>query len=114
MDDPDLFTHADERERAKAARDAGMDTVEENAGLWMDAAFSVIHKLPSGWTGIFEDIRLLIRDAIGNPHHHNAYGALSNKVIRAHLLEPTGSYRHMRTERSHARRTPVYRRTVVR
>ena len=91
-----------------------MGLVEENESeRWLAGAIGVIRNLPTGWQGTGERMRLMIAQACGHPHHHNVYGALVNKAIKAELIEPTGEHRHMETMRSHARKTPVYRRTSL-
>jgi len=98
-------------EPAKEQRNLAINQVAENAGDWIDQALSAMRFLSKRreWTG--EDIRLTLTDTVGHPHHHNAWGALINRAIRAKLIHPTGQYVPMKTGKSHARRTPVYRRS---
>ena len=101
----DLF---DADESAKLARDAALRRVADNGGPWHGRALSALVLL-KGYEGTFEDIRLtLIRKGLPNPHHHNAWGALSKAAEDQHILVPTGKFRHMQTTKSHARRTAVY------
>lgn len=99
-DQPDLFA-------ARTARDAALEQVAENSGVFMQDAYRAILRLPRGrYTG--EDIRLNVEGQGISPHHHNAWGALCAKCVRDGVLKPTGAYVPMKTRKSHARRTPVY------
>lgn len=95
---------------SKSARDAALNQVEENAGNFTVAALDAIASIPSGSIMTGEDIRRAVSNAGIRPHHHNAWGALINIGIKRKLIEPTGDYVHMSDIKSHARRTPVYRR----
>jgi len=98
----DMFT-------AKEAKTNALQRVADNSWPWIDRAKNRMLVLSSRreWTG--EDIRLAIEEQIGKPHHHNAWGALISSAIRDKLIIPTGKYVAMRTVKSHARKTPVYR-----
>tara|TARA_R110000824_G_scaffold106438_3_gene251503 strand:+ start:5606 stop:5983 length:378 start_codon:yes stop_codon:yes gene_type:complete len=103
----DLF----EADSAKSLRDEGLLTVYQNAKPWFDAAFKALLEMRSDpclptFTG--EDLRLQIRKKIGNPHHHNAWGALIMKAVRRGVIINTGKYVSMTAPSSHARRNPVY------
>ena len=103
----DLF----EADIAKSRRDAGLLTVDENAKPWSDIAFEALLGMRSETdlsTFTAEHIRLQIEKKIGNPHHHNAWGALIMKAVKRGIIINTGEYVPMKTPRSHARRTPVY------
>lgn len=93
--------------RSREVRDEGMARVEANSEDWGERAFSILldlkRRIPEG-TATGEDIRYVIAGEIGNPPHHNAWGALINQ---GRLLK-TGKYAQMRDIRSHARSTPVY------
>lgn len=102
-DQPDLFG-------AKGERDENLDRVLANAGMWSKLALDAIARLPEGSQASGEDIRLWLTPIIGPPHHHNAWGALIMVAVKHKLLRDIGST-HMRTERSHARKTTLYRRT---
>ncbi len=96
----DLFTAAD-------ARDEGIDIVSNNALSWFDQAASYISQM-NAWTGTGEDMRMLITQVIGEPHHHNAWGAMIMAAVRKGDLIKTGEMRKMVGDKSHARMTPVY------
>jgi len=93
--------------QADLFRNEGLHRVRQNSGEWFLAAMKAVERLPSGeYTG--EDVRLAIEPHVGNPHHHNAHGALIAQAVRRRILHPTGRWRKMRTAKSHARRTMIY------
>jgi len=98
-------------EPAKEQKNLAIKQVADNAGDWMHQALSAMRFLSKRrqWTG--EDIRLILEMTVGRPHHHNAWGALVNRAIQEKLIIPTGRYVPMKTGKSHARKTPVYRRS---
>jgi len=93
---------------AKQARDSALDQVSGNTGEWMHKALFAISIIDTEFELTGEDIRLRIADRVGNPHHHNAWGALIKAAIKQKLITPTGKQRAMQTVKSHARSTPVY------
>jgi len=92
---------------AKQSRDKAFGQVLSNAASWVDLALETIPSISGEVTG--EDIRNTIEKIIGEPHHHNTWGAVINTAIKRGLLFRTGEYRQMCGPKSHARRTPVYR-----
>ena len=91
-------------------RDKGLDTVSKPK--WINTAvdkFQAIKTdLPCNFTG--EDVRLKLIDAgLEPPYHHNAWGAFTMKLVRGDFIEPTGDFRSMKTRKSHARITRIYR-----
>lgn len=99
-----------DKQMALFERDEALAEVEANehlVGNWWNDALDVINGLPAGYyTG--EDIRLLIEDSIGQPHHHNTYGALIRTAKKQGLISHTGQYKQMRTKKSHGRINPLY------
>lgn len=96
---------------AEEARDEGIRRVTKPNEEWMAEG---IHKLSqlsgSGveWTG--EDMRMWLREAgLSEPTHHNAWGALIKKAVSKQLIADTGHTRNLKTEKSHARRSPIWR-----
>ncbi len=92
-------------------RDEGIAKVSEHNESWMDLCIREVTS--PGWiddrinfTG--EDIRFRLIGSIGYPDHSNAWGALINTLVKRKIIKPTGEYRAMRDDSSHARRTPVY------
>lgn len=97
------------RTEGQAARDAALAGVlQEEQALWKDSAYASIRTLlPCVMTG--EEIRLSVTDEIGVPHHYNVWGAIINGALQQGLICAMGETGRMRTRRSHARRTPLYR-----
>jgi hypothetical protein len=93
---------------AKAARDAALAQVSDNAGDFTATVRRLVCRMPSGLQLTGEDIRLECEARGIVPHHHNAWGATINSMVRGRILAQTGKHKSMRTKKSHARRTPVY------
>ncbi len=91
-------------------RDEGIANVTEHNEKWMDLC--VMKMEQSKWLGdgtfIGEDVRHYCEYSVGCANHPNAYGALINTLLKRKIIKPTGQYRKMKDDRSHARRTPVY------
>jgi hypothetical protein len=98
----------------KAARDEGMKRAVRGGGDWWQAALAVVHGLPAGWEGKFEDLTRLVRKTIGPPpKSSNIFGALANAAMRRQWLVKTGKRQHMEKTTSHSRITDVLRRTLL-
>jgi hypothetical protein len=106
-----LFNYPD-KTLGEKLRDEGISTVSANAGSWMDMAMLVVKHLPHEWTGMGEDIRVIVCDRIGPPHHQNAWGALTRMARDKQHIERTGEMRKPRDPSSHARMTQVYRKVA--
>lgn len=106
----DLDTAGGTFNPAKEARDAVLARVAQNSAPWIEQAVGAFRAsaMPDEFTG--EMIRGVVEKAIGQPHHHNAWGALTMTLARRKLIEATGAYTAMRSARSHARSTRLYRR----
>ena len=103
----DLFEN---NSSAKMERDRALAIVRANGGDWHAKATVALTLIDNGWTGTAEDIRIrLVMKGLEKPHHHNAWGAWVRAMVTAKRLVPTGEFRHMKTNKSHARRTSVYR-----
>jgi hypothetical protein len=102
----DLFDYT----ASKAARDAGMALVLEPNVLFKDLYFTFVLHLPNGWIGTNEDIRRAWPSNYPHPHHHNAWGACANAVIRRGLLIHIDEQVHMTAKKAHARRTHLMQR----
>jgi hypothetical protein len=101
----------------KAARDEGLKRAARGGGDWWLAALALVHGLPAGWEGKFEDLTRLVRKTIGPPpppKSNNIFGALANAAMRRKWLVKTGKRQHMERTTSHARITDVLRRTFLR
>lgn len=104
---------------AAARRDAVLNAIKAREQTWFTRAFVLAaerlkHRKGKEMTG--EDIRLLIDDgaqelpgdAYRNPGPH-VWGALVRELMRDGFIVPTRNWIPMRTPRSHARLTRVYR-----
>lgn len=93
---------------AAARRDTALAQVAEGAGpSFLERVREVLAGMDQPeFTG--EDLRVQCVEAGVEPHHHNAWGATINTLVRSGQLVPTGDYAAMRTSKSHARRTPIY------
>ena len=100
--------------RAKRARDDGMERARIKNRKWLVRAMDQVRELDESveWTG--EGIRLHIRELVGDPSHHNLWGVLVRDAIEKGLLERTGKWTNMELESSHARCNPVYKITASR
>ena len=89
-------------------RDEGIAKVSDHNGAWLDLCVNEVSK--SYYEGEFtgEDLRFRLLGSIGHPGHSNAWGALINTLVRRKIIKPTGEYRAMKDDSSHARKTPVY------
>jgi hypothetical protein len=105
MTQTDLLTGYEARE----ARDEALARVKSNGGNWRDIAISAL-SLISGFEGTAEDIRIRLQlKGLRPPHHHNAWGEMIKAALHQNMIVATGERRQMRTRKSHARVTPVYR-----
>jgi hypothetical protein len=97
---------------AQSARDEAIDRVSVNAGPWLPIAIGYIARITE-WEGTAEDLRLkLIDSGCPFPHHHNAWGALIMAAVKRGMLQATGRMAKMKTPKSHARKSSVYRRAA--
>jgi hypothetical protein len=95
---------------SRTARDQGLAQVSGNASSFMSRGIAYIrdHLPPGDYTS--EDINARLVIAGIDPHTPKAYGALTSHAVRLGLLQDTGRVRQMKKYKSHARRTPVWRR----
>jgi hypothetical protein len=95
-------------DEAVVRRNRALRQVSEHAGSeFTDAVTSVVATLRGEWTG--EQIRIHC-EAVGViPHHHNAWGAVVNALLRNKVLIDTGRVTRMRGPKSNARKTTIYR-----
>jgi hypothetical protein len=99
----DLFQAAD----ARRARDLAIAKVSASSSDFIAAGLLFISRLQGEYTG--EEIRLAMQEQAIVPPTPNAMGALIKTAAKRGLIVPTGTYRQMETERSHARETRVWR-----
>ena len=96
---------------SRGRRDEGMDRVLQGEERFVDQIFYLITRLPVGWIGIGEDIRILANElGVPEPHHPNCWGAAINIAVKAGLLQRTNRTRQMTLARSHARSSIEYER----
>jgi hypothetical protein len=96
---------------AKQARDAAVKKVSDNSGDWISHGLALLGRLPRGYVGIGEEIRLRLTEmGLAAPHHHNAWGALILHGVKRGILRGTGRIGHMKMEKSHARKSEIYER----
>jgi hypothetical protein len=97
---------------SRRLRDEGIEQVAKNSMQWHDKAMlasTVIRdRKKVGEPFIAEDLRGPISELIGEPHHHNCWGALVMALNRSRLIIKTGTYRQMALKSSHARITAEY------
>lgn len=99
---------------SRMARDKAIASVEANNVRWVDkaaSAFEAIFRIDGpSFTG--EQVRVQVAACGLKPSHHNAWGALMNKLLRSGRITSTGEYGQMSDVRSHARKTPFYMRVA--
>ena len=101
------------RSSGEAARDAGIGRVLSPNRLWLDQGIKeAAQRIPIGWRGTGEDIRLVVEPYIGEPTHHNAWGGFVRAVTShtAALFEPTGDFAQSKRTARHANVVPEYMR----
>lgn len=105
FEEPDLLA-------ALEARDEALTRVADNAGPdWVNAVMAYVAKLPLGWQGTGEALRLEITKAgCPPPHNHNAWGSVIRIAKQRKLIKYTGLMAQMETKKSHARLSLVWRR----
>jgi hypothetical protein len=111
---PDLFGWEGDPDPGRRRRRKGMSRAARRSGIWFELALATVHRFPTGWVGKGEDLRFLLMESLGKPHHCNVWGSLVFACEKKGWLEKTGHRGQMRDSKSHARSTDVLRRTVVR
>ena len=86
-----------------------LQRVLENAGHQWQVLARLVVRTMSGQEVTGEDIRLRCLSLDIQPQHHNAWGAFIAMMVAEGRLTPTGKYVPMRSEKSNARKTQVYR-----
>ena len=110
------MTVAAERDldEGRRRRDEGMARVQENAATWSQAVWPLLLRIVARLDEPFtaEEVNLEIRHVAPEPHHPNAWGALTNTAVRRGVYLKIDRTAPMTRPRSHARATPLYRRGV--
>lgn len=96
--------------KGRCARDDGMERIAANNREWAFFAMAELHKVPSGWVGLPEDLWPVLIERLGKPTRPNIFGYLISEAERRGLLVKTGRRRPMRKRSSHARMTDEYMR----
>lgn len=106
IDQGELFDLPEGRRR----RDEGMGSVSGHNKRWLEDCYIEARKFIASTDKPFtgEDIRFHCINTVGHPHHHNAWGALTNGLVLRGMVKKTGEHRPMKAKLSHARSTPVY------
>ncbi len=91
-------------------RDEGIRAAWSHSGVWADRAYGVVLRLPSGWTGMGEDIRAIVSKQVGGPHDGHAWGALVNRAVLNGVLVRTGRIKPPKDPLSHASQKQEWRR----
>jgi hypothetical protein len=93
---------------AIVARDKAIKKVSEGSPTWIELAHKTI-PLYSENTATGEDLKVFLRERIGDPRHHNVYGAMIMGAVKKGILIGTGEFPTMKLKKSHARRNQLYR-----
>jgi len=103
---PSLFDIAD----GAQLRDDGIARVTAKSGEWMSKAQECAARFLSTLSGSLtsDEIRDAVREKIGEPHHGNAWGALTRWLILKGYLLRTGRLALSSRASNHAHANPVY------
>ena len=85
-----------------------LSAVFEHHKGWRSRAMWTVRCLRN-FEGTGEDLRVIVAAVVGNPKHHNHWGAIILALLKEGILVETGEYRAMKGEKSHGRRTQVLR-----
>jgi hypothetical protein len=95
---------------SEAAKQQAVAVVGANAGnQFIEQAKAVILERFSGAECLAEEFRRACEEAGIKPHHHNAWGSLTNQLVKAGILIDTGRLAKSTRVTSHARRNTVWR-----
>lgn len=104
MNQPSLFS-------AVKARDDGIARTSSKNSAWLVSALEMLPQMKSAMheaTG--EEMRIWLRaNGLPEPTSPHAWGAMTRTAYTRGIIEDTGRVKHMWTEKSHARRTPIWR-----
>ena len=92
-------------------RDEGIALVIVNSGEWTIKARAVAVEYLADHMGEIitaDPIRTVVQAALGKPHHYNAWGALTQWLIRRRFLRPTGLLAKSPRASNHAHANPEY------
>ena len=92
-------------------KDRVLKRVLKNTPEFSDKIICLVLEINRGVQVTGEDIRFIAESMNIHPEHHNAWGASINAVLQKGLIVDTGKHTSLKDPSSHARRTPVYKRT---
>jgi hypothetical protein len=96
---------------ARAARDEGIRLSRKKNSEWLVKALHMLRGMKhehSEVTG--EEMRVwLLANGLPAPSTPHAWGMLTRTAMKGGMLLDTGRQKQMWTEKSHARRTPIWR-----
>lgn len=107
MNQPTLFD-------ARTARDEGIRRSRKKNSVWLAKALSLLPAMKAaGYSDVTgEEMRIFLRSHacdLEEPSSPHAWGMLIRTAMKRGLITDTGRQKQMWTEKSHARRTPVWR-----
>lgn len=97
----------------RKARDEGIGRVSSHNETWIEkckreaAIFATTRQFFTG-----EDIRFHCQEYVGEPKHHNAWGALTCSLVKGKVIEATGEWAQSKEKTSHATKIQIYRRVT--
>lgn len=95
---------------AKAARDEALTRVSKNSGTWFKDAVAAVGELRGYGEISGEDIRFMLTErGLPEPHHRNVWGSVIRVALKRGFLIPLDRRKPMSGDKSHARKTDVYR-----
>jgi len=109
----DIFESRRARERGVTKARRGTDP--EWRATYARSCYAFLASTAVGGTFTGEDLRMYATNrGLPKPPHHNVWGACANSVLREWFnmgMIVDAGFGQLKTVRSHARRTPLYRRT---
>jgi hypothetical protein len=97
-------------QQGEQLRDEGINSVISNAGeTWIAQATELIRSRLAGQEVLAESFRVLCEEENILPHHHNAWGGLTNSLVKQGVLIDTGKMAKSSRPTSHARRQPIWK-----
>lgn len=96
---------------ARAGRDAGIEKTKAKNSEWLDRALAKLKDMKRAGhaTATGEGMRIwLLSSGIENPTSPHAWGMLTRIAMQRGIIRDTGRVVQMFTDKSHARRTPLW------
>lgn len=97
---------------AREARDAGIAQTSASNESWLERALAKLPAMKAAGhitaTGEGMRVWLLTEGKLEQPKSVHAWGALVRTAMKRNLISDTGRVVQMFTEKSHARRTPLW------